>query len=221
VRHYRVKLAPSLLESMTLATIEAFGFRGPRANRKSGVETYGYVWGTKKICRDGVTVFYLDKLSVSLTAKRSSLAVLPNSEVGKLKSQLLKRMAPHQTLLAEFHSHPYANRRVMRREAGFEFSNADFKSFLVDDLFWENAENTPVMLVQTVCRLGGSGGRSSGWQRRNVFYFDIDNYRFWVNAVVGYLDDKGKRRHTGNVTRSVIIEPIPFGQHCASRRAEF
>ncbi len=39
--------------------------------------------------------------------------------------------------------------------------------------------------------------------------FDIHDHRFWVN-VVGYLDAKGKRRHTGNVSRSVIIEPMPF-----------
>jgi hypothetical protein len=210
MRHYRVKLAPSLLESMTLATIEAFGFRGPGSSKRSGVETYGYVWGTKKTCADGVTVFYLDKLSVSLTAKKSPLAVLPNPEAGELKSQLLKRMAPHQTLLAEFHSHPYATSKAMKREAGFEFSVADFKSFLTDDLFWENADNTPVMLVQTVCPIGRQTGKSAGWQRRNIFFFDIDGHRFWVNATVGYLDAKGKRQHTGNVTRSVIIEPTPF-----------
>ena len=49
-----------------------------------------------------------------------------------------------------------------------------------------------------------------GWKRRNVFHFDVCPYRFWVNAVVGYLDARGKRRHTGNVTRLVQIDPIPF-----------
>ena len=49
-----------------------------------------------------------------------------------------------------------------------------------------------------------------GWKRRNVFHFDVGPYRFWVNAVVGYLDGRGKRRHTGNVTRLVQIDPIPF-----------
>jgi hypothetical protein len=210
MRHYRVKLAPSLLESMTLATIEAFGFRGPRANKKSGVETYGYVWGTKKLCPDGVMVFYLDKLSVSLTAKKSSGTVWPNAEAGELKSQLLKRMAPHQTLLAEFHSHPYANSLAMNRQAGFEFSKEDFTTFLDDDLFWENADNTPVMLVQTVCPIRQQTGKSAGWYRRNVFFFDIDGHRFWVNAAVGYLDEKGKRRCTGNRSRLVTIEPTPF-----------
>jgi hypothetical protein len=207
---HRVKLAPSLLESMTLATIEAFGFRGPRANKKSGVETYGYVWGTKKLCPNGVTVFYLDKLSISLTAKKSSGSVWPNAEAGELKSQLLKRMAPHQTLLADFHSHPYADCTALNRKAGFDFSKNDIDTFLDDDLLWENADNTPLMLVQTICPIWRQKGKSAGWQRSNIFYFDIDGHRFWVNAVVGYLDGKGKRRCTGNVTRSVTLEPTPF-----------
>ena len=36
------------------------------------------------------------------------------------------------------------------------------------------------------------------------------DHRFWVNAVVGYLDDKGKRRCTSNRTRLVTIEPTPL-----------
>src|SRR5512136_1931870 len=115
----------------------------------------------------------MKRLVFRTSAILSSLYVLPNSEAGVLKSQLLKRMAPHQTLLAEFHSHPYANSKVMKRQAGFEFSKADFESFLDDDLFWDNAENTPVMLVQTVCPIGRQNGRSAGWQRSNIFYFDI------------------------------------------------
>ena len=67
--NYRVKLATSLLESMTLATVEAFSFRGPRSSSKAGVETYGYVWGSKKTHPNGDIVFFLDKLSISLTAK--------------------------------------------------------------------------------------------------------------------------------------------------------
>ncbi|WP_292533647.1 hypothetical protein, partial [Methylocystis sp.] len=66
-----------------------------------------------------------------------------------------------------------------------------------------------IMLVQTVCRRERQSAHM-GWRRRNVFHFDVGGYRFWVNAAVGYLDGRGKRRHTGNLTRSVVIEPTPF-----------
>lgn len=208
--YYRVKIATPLLESMTLATVEAFSFRGPRSSNKVGVETYGFIWGSKKAYADGHTVFFLDKLSVNLTAKRSACSVAPNRKAGQLKNELIKRLAPHQTLLADFHSHPYPSHKAMRQKAGFEFSEMDFDDFLDDDFLWESADNTPIMLVQAVCRLDRANTNSSGWKRRNVFFFDVGAYRFWLNATVGYVDEKGKRRHTGNVTRSVQIEPVPF-----------
>jgi hypothetical protein len=65
------------------------------------------------------------------------------------------------------------------------------------------------MLVQAPCRHERQGAHM-GWKRRNIFQYDVRGYRFWVNTVVGYIDGKGKRRHTGNLTRSVVIEPTPF-----------
>jgi hypothetical protein len=208
--NFRVKLGTSLLESMTLATVEAFSFRGPQSSSKTGVETYGYVWGSKKTYPDGQTVFFLDKLSVSLSAKRAALSVIPNRRAGKIKDELFKQLAPHQTLLADFHSHPYPSNKAVTQKVGFDFSETDFDNFLDDDFLWQSADNTPIMLVQTVCRRDRSTGGDMGWKRQNVFHFDVANYRFWVNAAVGYLDGRGKRRHTGNVTRLVQIEPIPF-----------
>ena len=208
--NFRVKLGTSLLESMTLATIEAFSFRGPRSCKKVGVETYGYIWGSRKSYSDGPTVFFLDKLSVSLSAKRSSTSVLSNPRAGRIKNELFKHIAPHQTLLADFHSHPYPSHTAVRQKAGFEFSEMDFDDFLDDDFLWESADNNPIMLVQTVCRLGRVSASAGGWKRRNVFHFDVAEFRFWLNAVVGFIDEKGNRRHTGNVTRAVQIEPFPF-----------
>lgn len=210
MHQYLIRLAPSLVESMTLATMEAYCVLGPRGGKKGGVETYGYVWGTRNDSREDLTVFHLSKLSVSIAAERSYMAVYPNPHTGILKSRVLQRLAPHLMLLADFHSHPWATQASMRRDVGFNFSPQDFVSFIEEDLFWQTSNNNPVMLVQTVVRLGRKGRRGSGWQRPNIFYFDIDDYRFWINAVVGYLDAEGNRRHTGNRTRSVIVEPHAF-----------
>jgi hypothetical protein len=217
MHQYRIRLEPSLVESMTLATMEAYCFRGPRAHRRGGVETYGYVWGTKSCIHESLTIYHLSRLSISVTAERSYMAVFPNPTTGALKTKILRRMAPHLMLLADFHSHPWATQKSMKGDVGFNFSPQDFISFLDEDLFWETSNNNPVMLVQTVVRLGHKGRRGSGWQRPNVFHFDIDDHRFWINAVVGYVDEKGNRRHTGNRTRSVVIEPISFMPNLGSR----
>jgi hypothetical protein len=66
------------------------------------------------------------------------------------------------------------------------------------------------MLVQTVCRLGRARAGAGGWKRRNVFSFDVAEFRFWLNVVVGFIDQKGQRRHTGNITKAVQIELFPF-----------
>jgi hypothetical protein len=208
--NFRVRLGTSLLESMTLATVEAYSYRGYRSGRLTGVETYGYVWGSKKSQANGDVVFFLDKLSVSLTAKKSAQYVLPNRLAAIIKDELFSQLAPHQTLLADFHSHPYANVKAMTHAVGFEFSDDDFNDFLSDDFLWDSANNNPVMLLQAVCRRSRSSASEMGWKRQNVFHFDVGQYRFWVNAVVGYLDGRGKRCHTGNVTRLVRIDPISF-----------
>ncbi len=44
----------------------------------------------------------------------------------------------------------------------------------------------------------------------NIFSFDVAEFRFWLNVVVGFIDHKGRRRHAGNVTRALQIEPFPF-----------
>ncbi len=49
---------------------------------------------------------------------------------------------------------------------------------------------------------------AGGWTRRNIFSFDVAEFRFWLNVVVGFIDGKGQRRHTGNVTKAMQIEPF-------------
>jgi hypothetical protein len=48
----------------------------------------------------------------------------------------VKRLAPHQTLLADFHSHPYPSNKAVTQKVGFDFSELDFDDFLDDDFLW-------------------------------------------------------------------------------------
>jgi hypothetical protein len=49
---------------------------------------------------------------------------------------------------------------------------------------------------------------AAGWKMRNIFSHDVVEFRFWLNVVVGLIDGKGQRRHTGNVTKAMQIEPF-------------
>jgi hypothetical protein len=75
---------------------------------------------------------------------------------------------------------------------------------------WECADDNPIMLVQTICRLGRARAGAGGCEGRNIFSLDVAEFRFWLNVVVGFIDDKGQRRHTGKITRAVQIEAFPF-----------
>ncbi len=63
---------------------------------------------------------------------------------------------------------------------------------------------------QTACRLGRAHAGAGGCEGRNIFSFDVAEFRFWLNVVVGFIDHKGRRRHAGNVTKALQIEPFPF-----------
>jgi hypothetical protein len=210
IQTFRVKLASALLESMTLATVEAYAYRRPGRQSTKGVETHGYVWGGRTVHANGEVIFSLDQISISLTAKRCANSVAPNLLAGLVKQDLFKGLAPHQMLIADFHSHPYPSIKAVARTLGYEFSEHDIDDFLDDDFLWNAADNNPIMLLQTVCRRQGKASPTLERRGRNVIAFDVREYRFWVNAIVGYLDKEGQRRHTGNVSRMVRIDPMPL-----------
>ena len=38
---------------------------------------------------------------------------------------------------------------------------------------------------------------AGGCTRQNIFSFDVAEFRFWLNVVVGFIDENGRRRHAG------------------------
>ncbi|MGA6115475.1 hypothetical protein [Agrobacterium radiobacter] len=81
--YFRVKLSEQLVESMTLAALEAYvlGDQSSRRNREK-VETLGYIWGVKKV-ENGSTTLFLDRMSVASRQRevgaRFSLISMPQS----------------------------------------------------------------------------------------------------------------------------------------------
>jgi hypothetical protein len=45
----------------------------------------------------------------------------------------------------------------------------------------ECADDNPIMLVQTLCRLGHVRAGAGGCEGRNIFSFDVAEFRFWLN----------------------------------------
>ncbi|MBD8653660.1 hypothetical protein IFT66_21425 [Rhizobium sp. CFBP 13726] len=195
--YFRVKLSELLVESMTLAALEAYvlGDQSSRRNREK-VETLGYIWGVKKVENESTTLF-LDRMSVSLSAKRSRSAVQPHQHAAELKSNLMERWAPHLMLLGDFHTHPYDDLNQVKKISGWDFSPEDINFLQHDDFLWKMSGDTPVNLVMTVTKLGKVRERDQAHCiRENLWEFDAGEFRFWLNVNVGYLDILDERQQT-------------------------
>lgn len=200
---YKVHVSPELLETMTLAAIEAYVYGKQGGKKKNmSVETLGYLWGYRKQ-DDGTTIFYLDRTSVSISAERQYHSVTPNRDAAKLKNEVIMRWSPHLTMLGDFHSHPYRNLKEVNAEAGYNFSPADFDELRSHDFVWEQSNNNPVILLITVCRLGRVRDSVQDNFRSNTARFAVGEFQFWLNAAVGYIGGDGRRHVTGNTTSEV------------------
>ena len=212
---YRVKISEALLDTMTLAALEAYILGDGR--KKTQIETFGYIWGTR-VVRADVTHLHLQKGSVSLSAQRSTNSVQPNQEAVELKNAVISRWTPELMLLGDFHTHPYASITEVNEVNGFEFSRSDFNKFLTDGDLWEESDNIPIMLAMTVCEVQAVHEDMFGTIiRGNIFMFNIGQYRLWINVAVGYLDEDGNRQHTGNTHSPVFLDMTRFFNQSGDR----
>lgn len=202
---HRVRFSDNALENIVLAAAEAYCLGD--GHKRRHIEILGYMWGSTRRTAD-VTEIYIERVSISLSARRSRDWVEPNQQAARLKNEIVQRWSPHLQLLGDFHTHTYGTLSEVEETRGFEFSNDDFEFFVEDDFLWESAE-TPVMLAVTVARLGAVH-ESSGptYIRRNVAHFDVGELRLWLNVAVGYLEAES-RAHTGNTRSPVVLDLGP------------
>lgn len=215
---YRVRLAPHLLEAMTLAAVEAYCYS--RAGRRSGDrkvrkhtfhETMGYIWGVKRYDKSrGAWIISIERMSVSISAKRYPRAVEPNSDAARLMNEVVALSSPQLSMLGDFHSQPYNTREEVLGCNGFEFSKSDFDSFLADNYVWQQAENHPLMIAVTVCRLERVRASSLEYVRNNIVRFSVGQFQIWINAAVGWrirgADGKMQREVSGNSRSPVNLD---------------
>jgi hypothetical protein len=200
---YTITISDAALRTTTLATLEAYVLGDGRPQRtnsaRTKLETLGYLWGFSRKDSEGVKHFHVELMSLSISAERSPDSVTPNEQAVRLKSELMSRWAPHLTLIGDFHSHPYEDLADVRSNRGYDFSPSDEQTFLADDFLWEQADNEPVMMAMTVCRLSRVREKeASGQLRANVSTFDVGEFRFWLNAAVGFLSEGNARSWSGN-----------------------
>jgi hypothetical protein len=210
---YSVKISEHALREAILATVEAYAL-GIR--RKTKVEIFGHLWGFHRRLGNG-TVFFVDTIGISLSAKGNNSSVDPHPDSLRLKSQIVERWSPHLTLIGDFHSHPYETFEEVKSIPGYDFSKHDIADFETDDELWGCADDHPLAIVMTICEMQKINAVHAESERNNIIRFDIAQFRFWINAMVGYTDKNGKRRSPPNKHSSVELD-IPAWSNSASDR---
>lgn len=206
---HEISFAETAAIEIVMAAFEAYEAR--RRAQKTPIETYGHLWGHRRIDGD-VKRVRVSQVSTSVLALRKPDQVTPNPYTLGIKNEVMSRLAPDLCYLGDYHTHPYVDRNEVLSCDGWKFSPEDFSSFVADDESWENSGAMPIMLVATVCPLKRVHTSWPCWEqgRQNVLRFDVADFRVWINAAAGYLDKDGSRRITGNERSSVSLRSLPL-----------
>lgn len=204
----RVSIEDQALQAMVMAGLESYviGNGGrPARNDRIPVENFGHLWGYHYQNRKGEQTYRVETFDVSISAIRKHDSVEPNGKAALLKSDFMQKWAPHLSLIGDFHTHPYASVQQVKSVSGYDYSQADCSALLHDDLLWEQSGDRPLMLVMTICELQRVHLTTGRWERDNIYTFDVGQYRLWLNAAVGYLEN-GKRCITANKKSRVLLD---------------
>lgn len=204
---FSVRISDRALEDMVLSASESYvlgdGSGKPSKRKKKGksVETYGYLWGFRRIDRnEGIQYVCIDRFSESLSARRKKGSVKPNEDAIWLKNSIVSRWSPHLSFIGNFHTHPYNSKDQVESCNGWEFSEGDIDFFKNDETLWELTNNSPLMLVMAVAPIERVHETEALWYERNkVWVFNTGQLRFWISIGTGCAKKKKRKFTRDNV----------------------
>ena len=199
--HY-VRVSDHALEGMVLAASEAYVFgSGKKKKKKDSVEIYGLLWGSRRRDTDRNHIIFIDKFSVSLSARGTHKSVTPNPKAIELQGAVIERWSPHLMLLGDFHTHPCDNLAEADRLKGWNFSQNDETSFRGDDQLWKLSHpHPPMMAVMAIAKVERVYRSAGEWLDNNRWMFNVGEYRFWLSVCVG----KGKSKEKRSISTSDV-----------------
>lgn len=123
---YLIRIADDALESLALAAIEACCLGDGQGRDFEQVETFGYLWGHRKISLDLTTIF-IAKASVNISARRGDSYVIPNPQALPLKDNFVARWSPHFAFLGGVSLASLQRCRISRAVTRFRVFGAGYR----------------------------------------------------------------------------------------------
>lgn len=184
---YYVRVSEDALVQLVLAGLEAYCVdHAHDGRRRSGVETYGTLWGHQvHVGKNGPTVYCISQVGIDTSAERARDSVHPSSEALTLKREVMASLWPHYEFLGDVHTHPYGHvSKVSSVERGF--SDVDIRDITQNSGYWDDLGYRVGMVL------------SIAWLKRalpdpKVEFLDdgslritLKNVRMWLKAYVAY-----------------------------------
>ncbi|MCC6918596.1 MAG: hypothetical protein IT548_05295 [Alphaproteobacteria bacterium] len=171
----------------------------------------------------GTTMF--NEAVSAFTATRSPDSVAPNRHADEIMISALKTISPQLEFLGVFHTHPSDDLKEATTKIDnlhpFEFSPGDKTTIPKLGHIWTNSENRPINLLFSICHIKKVHS-NFGFEKKkfnSLIQFNIGQYRFWINGVVGFIGaKKGKRTITRSLTDDVEIRVHKYVNNTSGAR---
>lgn len=184
---YYVRVSEDALVQLVLAGLEAYCIdHAQDGRRRSGVETYGTLWGHQvRVGEDGPTVYCIEQVGIDTSAERGRDSVHPSSEALRLKRDVMSSLWPHYDFLGDVHTHPYGHVSEVSA-TGRGFSEVDIADVVRHSAYWDD-HGYRVGLVLSIA-----------WMKRatlepkvdvldaSTVRFTLKNVRMWLKAYVAH-----------------------------------
>lgn len=187
---YIIRVSETALMQMCLSGLEAYSVshRGNKGH-KTGLETYGHLFGHETALPDDRTLYCIDFLDIDTSAERTRFTCTPNPESLTLKRDILTSFFPQYEFMGNFHTHPAIGTRSQILNCGFHrFSPTDFAFIQDSPEVWIH-HNFRVGLVLTISIIVKRPKKHRRVIDANTIEFILGNYRFFLKGYVAALDE--------------------------------
>lgn len=189
---YYVRLSEDALVQLVLAGLEAYCVdHAHDGRRRSGVETYGSLWGHQvRSGAHGPTIYCVEQVGIDTSAERDRWSVHPSSEALTLKRQVMESLWPQYDFLGDVHTHPFGHMsEVSATERGF--SEIDIDDIVSHSAYWEDHGYRVGMVMSIAWMKRATADPKIEILDASTVRFTLRNLRMWLKAYVAHLEVEG------------------------------
>ena len=184
---YYVRLSEDAVVQLVLAGLEAYCIdHAHDGRRRSGVETYGTLWGHHvQVGDSGPTVYCIELVGIDTSAERARDSVHASTAALTLKREVMSSLWPQYQFLGDVHTHPYGHvSKVSETERGF--SDVDIQDITGNSRYWDDHGYRVGMVLSLAWLKHAKADPKVEFLDDGSLRITLKNVRMWLKAYVAY-----------------------------------